>query len=138
MNQFSTRKLPFSFVLEEIVSLRPTLKSLFGATYVYLDDKLLFSLREGVRHLSTDGIWIFTSAEHLDSLRREFPGLPRGQFWRSGDKGWVVLASRLEDFEEYAFKACELVLKGDKRIGRVTRGGQHRVTLPNGYKATPK
>jgi hypothetical protein len=42
--------------------------------------------------------------------------------WRSGKKAWVVLASRLEDFEEYAFTACELVLKGDQRIGRLTRG----------------
>ncbi len=118
------RKVPFPFVLDELISLRLTIKSLFGSTNVYLDDKLLFSLRNSVKHPGTNGIWVYTSAEHLDSLSRESPGLPRRQLWRSGKNGWVVLASRLEDFEEYAFKACELVLKGDQRVGRVTRGGR--------------
>jgi hypothetical protein len=97
---------------------------MFGFTYVYLDHKLLFSLRDSVMRPGTNGIWIYTSAEHLDSLAREFPQLPRRQLWRSGKNGWVVLASRLEDFEEFAFKACELALNGDRRIGRVTRGAK--------------
>ncbi|MCM3901659.1 MAG: hypothetical protein ND866_08130 [Pyrinomonadaceae bacterium] len=118
---FLKRQVPFPFVLEELVSLRPTIRSLFGSTNVYLDDKLLFSLRDSVKHPSTNGIWVYTTAEHLNSLAREFPELPRRQLWRSGKNGWVVLACRLESFEEYAFKACELVLKGDQRIGRLTR-----------------
>ena len=116
------RQVPFPFFLEELVSLRPSIKRMFGFTYVYLDRKLLFSLRDSIKRPATNGIWIYTSAEHLESLAREFPQLPKRQLWRSGKNGWVVLASRLEDFEEYAFKACELVLKGDRRIGRVTRG----------------
>ncbi|MGI8898658.1 MAG: hypothetical protein ACR2IB_09725 [Pyrinomonadaceae bacterium] len=121
---FPKGRVPFPFVLEELASLRPTIKRMFGFTYVYLDHKLLFSLRDSVKQPSTNGIWIYTTAEHLESLAREFPQLPRRQLWRSGKNCWVVLASRLEDFEEYAFKACELVLKGDQRVGRVTRGGR--------------
>lgn len=117
-------RVPFRFVLEELASLRPTIKRMFGFTYVYLDHKLLFSLRDSVKQQGTNGIWIYTTAEHLESLAREFPQLPRRQLWRSGKNGWVVLASRLEDFEEYAFKACALVLKGDQRVGRVTRGAK--------------
>ena len=120
------RQVPFPFVLEELVALRPTIRSLFGSTHVYLDDKLLLSLRNSIKHPGTNGIWVYTTAEDLDSLAKEFPELPRRQLWRSGDKGWVVLASRLENFEEYAFKACELVLKGDQRIGRVTRVTRER------------
>jgi hypothetical protein len=120
------RQVPFPFVLEELGSLRPTVKRMFGFTYIYLDHKLLFSLRDGVKRSGTNGIWIYTTAEHVDSLAREFPQLPKRQLWRSGKNCWVVLASRLEDFEEYAFKACELVLKGDQRIGRVTRARQVR------------
>ena len=118
------RQVPFPFVLEELISLRPTIKSLFGSTNIYLDDKLLFSLRNSVKHPGTNGIWIYTTAEHLDSLAKEFPELPRKQLWRSGNKGWVVLASWLPNFEEYAFKACELVAKGDQRIGRLTRSSR--------------
>jgi hypothetical protein len=67
-------------------------------------------------------MWVFTTIEYVDSLAREFPRLPRRQLWRSGKNAWVVIASRLEDFEEYAFRVCDLILKGDPRIGRVTRG----------------
>ena len=115
---------PFPFILDELVSIRPRLKRMFGFTYVYLDEKLLFSLRNSAKQPATNGIWVYTSTEHLESLAKEFPQLPRRQLWRSGKNAWLVLATRLEDFEEYAFKVCELILKGDQRIGRITRGGQ--------------
>jgi hypothetical protein len=123
------KQVPFQFVIEELGSLRPTVKSLFGATHLYLNDKLLFALRDSAKHPGTNGVWVYTTSEHLDSLAREFPGLPRRQLWRSGKNCWVVLATRLEDFEEHAYRACELVLKGDQRIGRLTRGG--RLDLPD-------
>ncbi len=114
--------LPFPFVLDELVSIRPTIKRMFGFTHVYLEDKLLFSLRDSARQPGSNGMWLYTTTEHIESLGKEFPQLSRRYLWRSGQNGWVILASRLEDFEEYAFKACELILKGDQRIGRVTRG----------------
>lgn len=115
------QQTPFPFVLDELASLRPRIKKVFGFTHVYLDDKLLFSLRDSSKRPATNGIWIYTTLEDLDSLAREFPDLPRRQLWRSGKNGWLVLASRIPGFEEHAFKLCELVLNGDRRIGRVTR-----------------
>lgn len=114
---------PFPFVLDELDSLRPTIKHMFGFTSVYLDEKLLCSLRDSVKQPGSNGMWLYTTQEHLESLAREFPDLPKRQLWRSrnGDKAWVILASRLENFEEYAFRACELILKGDQRIGRLKR-----------------
>jgi hypothetical protein len=120
------KKIPFSFVLEELEPIRPVVKRAFGFTYVYLDGKLLCGLRESVKLPSCNGLWLFTTVEHLDSLGREFPELPRRYLWRSGQKAWVILASRLEFFEEYAFKACELMLSGDKRVGRVDVRAQYK------------
>lgn len=117
------KSIPFPFIIDELVSLRPTTKKVFGFTHVYLDERLLFSLRDDVKQPGTNGMWLYTLAENIEGLAKEFPDLPRRQFWRSGRNCWVVLASRLECFEEYALKACELILNGDKRIGRVTRGG---------------
>ncbi len=114
------RPVPFDFVIEELASLRPTIKTAFGFTYVYLDEKLLCSLRNDTKRPGTNGMWLFTTTEYIDSLMKEFPDLPKRQVWRSGKNCWVVLASRLEGFEEYAFKACELILNGDPRIGRIT------------------
>ena len=115
--------MPFPFVLEELAPLRPTIKRMFGFTHVYLDDRLLCSLRDSIKQTGTNGMWLYTTTEHVESLAREFPHLSRRQLWRSGKNSWIVLASRLEDFEEFAFRACEQILTGDRRICRVTRGG---------------
>ena len=116
------KQLPFPFVIEELDSLRPTIKRMFGFTHVYLEDKLLFSLRDDPKQKGTNGLWLYTTMEHIESLAGEFPHLPRRQLWRSKKNAWIILASKLEEFEEYAFKACELVLNGDQRIGRISRG----------------
>lgn len=120
----AARRDPFPFIIEELSPLRPTVKRMFGFTSIYLDEKLLCSLRDSVKQPGSNGMWLYTTKEHLESLAREFPQLSKRQLWRSrsGDKAWVVIASRLEEFEEYAFKACELILSGDRRIGRLTRG----------------
>lgn len=122
------RQTPFQFVLDELLPVRPAVKQMFGFTYIYLDEKLLLSLRESVKQPQFNGVWLYTEAEHIESLRREFPQLPRRCFWRSrkSGSGWVILASTLEDFEECAFRACELILRGDRRVGRVTRKGGSR------------
>ena len=118
--------MPFPFVLDELESLRPTVKKVFGFTHVYLGEKLLFSLRDATTQRGTNGMWLYTTTDHADSLAAEFPELPRRQIWRSGKKAWVVLASRLGDFEENAFRACELILSGDQRIGRLSRISDER------------
>ena len=94
-------------------SARPAIKRAFGFTYVYLGERLLLSLRQCERQLRFNGVWLHTEAEHVGSLRGEFPLLPRRCVWKSkrSGSGWVVIAPGLEGFEEYAFKACELILR---------------------------
>ena len=115
------KSIPFPFVLEELAPLRPTIKRVFGFTYIYFDDKLLCALRASTKQANSNGMWIFTTTENIESLAKEFPQLSKRYLWRSGKNAWVILPSRLEDFEEYAFKACELMLDGDRRIGRLSR-----------------
>lgn len=113
----------FEFVLDELWPLRPSIKNAFGFTFVYIGEQLVLGLRDSAKLPSTNGVWLFTSVEFLDSLKREFPSLPRQYFWKSDKKAWLILAAKLEQFEEHAYKACELILNGDRRIGRMTRGG---------------
>ena len=115
--------IPFPFVLDELFSLRPTIKRVFGFTYLYLDERLLCALRDSKKQTGSNGMWLFTTTEHLESLGAEFPELSRRYHWRSGKNAWVILPAKVGQFEEYAFKACELILNGDRRIGRITRGG---------------
>lgn len=118
----SKNRIPFPFVLDELSSIRPTVRQAFGFTYFYLDDRLLCCLRNSSKQPGSNGMWLFTTTEHVDSLAKEFPDLSRRYLWRSGKNAWVVLPSRLAEFEEYAFKACELILNGDRRVGRISRG----------------
>ncbi len=124
MSQMSAPKqiVPFPFILDELTPIRPTIKRAFGFTYVYLGERLLCGLRDSAKQPSSNGMWLFTTTEHVDSLGSEFPELSRRYLWRSGKNAWVILKSRLENFEEHAFRACELILNGDRRIGRLTRG----------------
>ena len=131
-----TAAVPFPFVIEELLPIRPTVKQIFGFTHVYLDERLLCSLRNSAKQPATNGMWLYTTLGDLESLAKEFPHLPRRCRWRSKGNAWVVLPSKLPDFEEYAFKACELILQGDRRIGRVTRG--NRNNLQYGYALLPE
>ena len=63
------RKSSFQFVLDELSMIRPAIKQMFGFTYVYLDEKLLLSLRDSAKQPQYNGVWIYTQAEHLDSRR---------------------------------------------------------------------
>jgi hypothetical protein len=117
----AARPSGFQFVLDELLPLRPAVRRMFGFTYVYLEERLLLSLRESARQPRFNGVWLYTEAAHLLSLRGEFPQLPRRCFWKSGKNGWVILPSEVEGFEEHAFRACKLILGGDRRVGRVTR-----------------
>ncbi|HJX89120.1 MAG TPA: hypothetical protein VJ372_01420 [Pyrinomonadaceae bacterium] len=120
--------IPFPFVMEELMSIRPTIKNVFGFTYIYLDDRLLCALRDSTKQLGSNGMWLFTTTAYVESLGHEFPHLSRRYLWRSGTNAWVILPSRLAEFEEYAFKACELILNGDRRIGRISRGHSEKRT----------
>lgn len=126
---------PLAFLLDELAPLRPTIKNAFGFTHVYVDELLLCSLRFSQKQPSTNGVWLYTTTADGESLAQEFPSLPKRQLWRSGKKAWVVLSVRHPDFEEYVFKACELMVAGDRRIGRLTRGNLNRVSKTTGSPA---
>ena len=120
-------------MLDELAEIRPTITQMFGFTYVYLDAKLLLSLRHSLKQPRYNGVWLYTQLEHIESLKREFPDLPPRCFWKSkkSGSGWIILPSSVEGFEEYAFRACELILDGDQRIGRVTRKGLTSAATPH-------
>jgi hypothetical protein len=66
-------------------------------------------------------VWLATTEEHHQSLRREFPNMRSiGVFGREVTD-WQLLAADAADFEEAAMRACELILAGDPRIGKVPK-----------------
>lgn len=93
---------------------------MFGCTAVYVDEKIVFILRDG-KGDADDGVWVATTREHHASLRREMPSLRSIRVFGEGESGWQVLPAGAEDFEDSVLRACALVRAADARIGKVPK-----------------
>jgi hypothetical protein len=76
-------------------------------------------LRDKPTNTADNGVWLATTQEHHQSLRREFPNMRSIQVLGKRVTGWQVLPVDAPDFESAALRACELVLAGDPRIGKI-------------------
>ncbi len=114
--------IPFDFVLEQLFSLEPRVRPMFGCQAIYVGDKIMLILRNkaGV-HEDDNGIWISTKAEHHVSLKKIFPSMRSIQVLGNGATNWQILPAQADDFEESAINVCDLILKNDPRIGNVPK-----------------
>jgi hypothetical protein len=115
-------KLPFDFVLHELADLGPYTRPMFGCHSVYVEDRIVFILRDRGSPREDDGVWVATTQEHHASLRRELPSLRSITVLAGGGvTGWQMLPADSDDFEESVLRACALVIAGDARIGKVPK-----------------
>jgi hypothetical protein len=92
---------------------------MFGCLAVYVKEKIVLILRDKPNQTADNGVWLATTEEHHQSLRQEFPNMRSIKVLGKKVTGWQVLPADAQDFEEAALHACELVLTGDPRIGKV-------------------
>jgi hypothetical protein len=120
-NPFAIKRrkaVPHEFVLEAIASLSPQTRPMFGCLAVYVEDKIVLVLRDKRDKAADNGVWLATTEEHHESLRREFPNMRSIQVLGKKVTGWQVLPVDGPDFEEAALHACELIVARDSRIGK--------------------
>ena len=120
------RPAPHEFVLDSIASLSPYTHPMFGCLGVYVKDKIVFVLRDKATSIPDNGVWLATTKKHHDSLLQEFPNMRSIRVLGKSVTGWQVLPADAPDFESAALRACELVLAGDPRIGKVPEGRRAR------------
>ncbi len=113
------KAVPQRFVLDAIAELSPTTRPMFGCLAVYVARKIVLILRDKREATADNGVWLATTKEHHDSLRREFPNMRSIQVLGKGVTGWQVLPADAPDFEEAALRACDLILARDPRIGKI-------------------
>lgn len=110
-------RIPFEFVLDELAPLAPRTKPMFGAQAVYVrGDTMVFLMREKEQD-EDDGIWLLTTQEHHETLRRDLPSIRSIKLFETPVTSWQIIPSSGPDFEREVVRACALVLRGDERIG---------------------
>ena len=113
------KPIPHEFVLDAISALSPYTRPMFGCLAIYVNDKIVLILRDKPTNTVDNGVWLATTEKHHQSLRREFPNMRSIQVLGKPVTGWQVLPADAPDFESAALRACELVLAGDARIGKI-------------------
>jgi len=76
--------IPHAFVLEGISTLSPYTRPMFGCLSGYVKDKIVLILRNEPTNTADNGIWLITTQEHHQSLRREFPNMRSVQVLGNG------------------------------------------------------
>ncbi len=122
------KTVPHEFVLDALAEASPRTRPMFGCVAVYVGEKIVLILRDKPAAAADNGVWLATTAEHHESLRRDFPAMRSIGVLGKAVTGWQLLGSDSEDFEEVALRACEMVIAGDERIGKV----------PGARRKTPK
>jgi uncharacterized protein YdeI (YjbR/CyaY-like superfamily) len=119
------KSVPYKFVLEALSPLSPATRPMFGCLAVYVGEKIMLVLRDKGGEDPDNGVWLATTHEHHESLRRAFPNMRSIGVLGKPVTGWQVLPANAPDFEEAALRACDLIAAGDPRIGKVpgARGG---------------
>jgi len=112
------KKAPFSFALEALNSLSPTIKPMFGGFIVYIGEKMTLFLYDQEKMLRFKGVSLATTPEHYRSLAREFSSTSDAEPQKIGKHPWLLIPASAVDFEGQVLKACEMILNGDPRIGR--------------------
>ena len=113
------KAVPYEFVLDAIALLSPRTRPMFGCLAVYVGDKIVLILRDKSDASADNGVWLATTREHHESLRREFPNMRSIRVLGKEVTGWQVLPADAPDFEEAALRACELIMTMDPRIGKL-------------------
>jgi hypothetical protein len=119
----ASKNIPFPFVLEELLSLDYTIKPMFGCHAIYSNGKIQIILRDRDDNHEVNGIWIATSHEHHESLRKDFPAMQSVSILNggNGETNWQMLHIDADDFESSVIRLCELIKKNDPRIGRIPK-----------------
>ena len=113
------KSIPHEFVLDALAPLSPRTNPMFGCLAVYVREKIVLILRDRPTATPDNGVWLATTEEHHESLRRDFPNMRSIGVLGKKITGWQILPVDATDFEESAQRACEFIAAGDPRIGKV-------------------
>src|SRR5687767_8101157 len=108
------KSIPFDFAIDNLYSLNPVVRPMFGAHAIYVGPKMVLILRD--KNDEDSGVWIATQPEHHASLKKNFKNMRSIMLFGGGISAWQLLPKEADDFESSVNEACKLILKNDERI----------------------
>ena len=115
--------IPYNFVLDHLTGSAIRVRSLFGSYSIYDGEKIVLVLRNKTDYVADNGVWVATTKEHHQSLKEDFPSMRSISMFTDGvsESGWQLLPADSDDFESSVLNVCELISKGDQRIGKIPK-----------------
>ena len=92
---------------------------MFGCVAVYVGEEIVLILQDRSTATADNGVWLATTVEHHESLRRNFPNMRSVGVFGKEVTDWQVLPADAPDFEAAALRACEFLIERDPRIGKI-------------------
>jgi hypothetical protein len=93
---------------------------MFGCHAIYVSGKIVLILRRKETNKYDNGVWLATALEHHDSLKKILPCMRSIRMFGDGTSSWQNLPVAADNFEESVMTVCEMILKNDRRIGKVS------------------
>jgi hypothetical protein len=91
---------------------------MFGCYGLFVNDKNILLLRNVQHNPEFNGVFLATHPEFFEALSNEIH-TSQMEFDLDGtEHSWIFISEDLDDFEQKVQLACELVKKGDSRIGK--------------------
>lgn len=117
------KPIAHDFALEELASLNPVVKPMFGCHAVYVRDelKLVLITRDREKSPEDNGVWIPVVEGSHASLQSVFPNMRSIAMFGPGPTGWQVLPIEADDFEESVMTLCSLIRANDPRVGTIPK-----------------
>jgi hypothetical protein len=107
--------LSYDFFIELLYPLQLRNKKMFGVDAYYLDDKMLFALREKEKSPVDNGIWIATKKEHHQQLKHQLTSVKNIE--TIGIKAWLMLPAESDHFERDSCVLAELIHAQSSLVG---------------------
>ncbi|MFI5253633.1 MAG: hypothetical protein ACHQQQ_14520 [Bacteroidota bacterium] len=83
-------------------------------------------LRKKKEHPSDNGVWFATSEAYHRELSKLMPSIRSIKILGKGKTNWQIIPESGTGFESDVLSLCELVRKGDKRIGHIPSKKKNR------------
>jgi len=124
------KSVPFPFVLDELASLDPFTRPMFGCLAVYVGERIVLILRDKGPADADSGVWVGFAPEHEEAVGTLLPRLEPIEIFEGKVSGWKKLSSRSPLFEDDVMRVCAMIQENDRRIGKIPGARRPRPPRP--------